>query len=113
MKHETSHHFRSHFLLGLLAIAVGVALLLERSGILEMGFVRHYWPFLLVLFGIGRIMRVSTSRNSDQRILAGFYRALVVYFPGAPLGPELRQYLANGYYLLWGEPHPEEPFQEV
>jgi hypothetical protein len=56
MKHETSRHFMSHFLLGLLAIAVGVALLLERSGILEMGFVRHYWPFLLVLFGIGRII---------------------------------------------------------
>lgn len=62
MKHESSHHFKLHILLGLLFIAAGVALLLVRSGILAPGFVRHYWPFLLVLYGIGRITMFPHTR---------------------------------------------------
>jgi hypothetical protein len=73
MKHETSRRFRSHFLLGLLAIAVGVLLLLERSDILEMGFVRHYWPFLLVLFGIGRIIEVP----NPETVIKGFWLVFI------------------------------------
>jgi hypothetical protein len=73
MKHETSRHFMSHFLLGLLAIALGVALLLERSGTLEMGSVRHYWPFLLVLFGIVRIIECP----HPETVIKGFWLVFI------------------------------------
>ena len=62
MKHESLHHFKLHILLGLLFIAAGVALLLVHSGILEPGFVRHYWPFLIVLYGIGSIIMFPHTR---------------------------------------------------
>jgi len=111
MKHETSHHFFHIF-----ARPAGH----RRRRRASPGAVRPtgdgFRPALLA-FSVGPFRnrqdnRVSSPRNSDQRILAGFYRALVVYFLGAPLGPELRQYLANDCCLLWGESHPENPFQE-
>jgi hypothetical protein len=47
---------------------MGVALLPEHTGILEMGSVRHYWPFLLVIFGISRIIQSP----HDETMIKGF-----------------------------------------
>lgn len=63
MKEYSSHHYRSQILFGLLFIAVGITLFLDRFDILHVGPVWRYWPFLLVLFGINKMVPFSHTRK--------------------------------------------------
>lgn len=62
MNELTSHYFRSHILFGLLFIVAGIALFLDRFDILYVGPVWRYWPFLLVLFGINKMVPFDQPR---------------------------------------------------
>ncbi|MBL7994984.1 hypothetical protein JNM05_06385 [bacterium] len=73
MKEYSSHHFRSQVLFGLLFIVAGVALFLDRSNIFEVGSIWRYWPFLIVLFGINKLVQFSHPRV----MLKGFWLVFV------------------------------------
>lgn len=69
MKEYSSHHFRSHILFGVLFIAVGLILFADRFDIIHVGPFWRYWPFLLVVFGINKMVPFDHPR----RILKGIW----------------------------------------
>ena len=69
MNELSSNHFRSHILFGLLFITVGIVLFLDRFNILNVGPVWRFWPLLLVLFGINKMVPFDHPR----RILKGIW----------------------------------------
>lgn len=73
MREYSSHHFRSHILFGLIFIAAGIALFLDRSNLLEVGSIWRYWPFLIVLFGINKLISFSKPRV----MLKGFWLVFI------------------------------------
>jgi hypothetical protein len=48
---------------GLLIMAAGVVLLLDQTGIIEIGSVGRYWPLVLVAFGIGAMTGPAEKRD--------------------------------------------------
>lgn len=62
----TGQRWRHHFLWGMLLIAFGVLVLLDRSGLLELDIdlhrIWHFWPLLLVLFGLAEMVPPTTPR---------------------------------------------------
>lgn len=66
MKYETGSHWRRQLVWGMLLIVVGTLILLDRAGLLEMDFdvtrIWHYWPWLLVVFGVNNLIPPTTPR---------------------------------------------------
>lgn len=53
----------SQAITGLLIMAAGVVLLLDQTGIIEVGPVGRYWPLVLVAFGIGAMTGPAEKRD--------------------------------------------------
>lgn len=58
-----------HWGTGLILIALGTLFLLDRLGIIEPGTLRQYWPALIALVGLGRLV---TAHEPTQRVWGGF-----------------------------------------
>lgn len=66
MNVETAYRWRQQLVWGILLIAVGCAVLAERAGYLEFNFhwaqLWRYWPWLLVIGGLTKIIPPTTPR---------------------------------------------------
>ena len=66
MNVETAYRWRQQLVWGILLIAVGCAVLAERAGYLEFNFhwaqLWLYWPWLLVIGGLTKIIPPTTPR---------------------------------------------------
>jgi hypothetical protein len=66
MNVETAYRWRQQLVWGILLIAVGCAVLAERAGYLEIDIhwvqLWRYWPWLLVVSGITKIIPPTTPR---------------------------------------------------
>ena len=69
MKEYSSHQLRSEIIFGGLFIIAGLVLFLDRSDIIDPGPVWRYWPFLLIIFGINKMIPFDRPR----RILKGIW----------------------------------------
>lgn len=58
-----------HWFSGLLLIGIGGLFLLDNFALMDGGSVLQYWPFILAIFGVGRIV---DARNSRQVARGGF-----------------------------------------
>nr|WP_315396104.1 DUF5668 domain-containing protein [uncultured Duganella sp.] len=71
MNVETAYQWRKQLVWGLLMIAVGCAILLERAGYLEfelnIATLWRYWPWLVVIAGVTQIIPPTTP----QYLLSG------------------------------------------
>ena len=67
MKCDNDFHWRKQLVWGILFIAVGTMLLLDRAGLmqfdLDLAQIWHYWPWLLVALGLTQIVPPTTPRN--------------------------------------------------
>ncbi|HAT33994.1 MAG TPA: hypothetical protein DCW29_25060 [Janthinobacterium sp.] len=73
MENDSRYYWRKQLLWGLLLIAVGAVFLLDRLDLLELDQLWHYWPLLLVVFGVNKLLPPSSPR----RILGGLW---LIYF---------------------------------
>lgn len=63
MEERKRRHFDVRFLIGLLIIGAGVILLLDRLGV-EMNFrVWDFWPVLLIVLGLGKLLQPKPFRG--------------------------------------------------
>ncbi len=58
-----NRHRSRHWITGLVLIGIGSLFLLERLAIVDGLSLWHYWPFLLALFGLGRIIDADNARQ--------------------------------------------------
>lgn len=76
MSTESSFDWRRQLLWGLLLIAFGTAVFLDQLGLFEFEEVWHYWPLLLVIFGINNMIGFPTARhftNGLWMVFLGFW----------------------------------------
>lgn len=66
MKHQPALHWRKQLVWGIIFIALGTLILLDRLHFLEFDFrlsqVWHYWPIILVVIGITQIIPPTNTR---------------------------------------------------
>jgi hypothetical protein len=79
MNVETAYRWRQQLVWGMLLIAVGCAVLAERAGLLELDIhwvgLWRYWPWLLVVSGLTKIIPPTTPRY----LLTGLWE---IFFAG-------------------------------
>jgi hypothetical protein len=79
MNVNTAYNWRKQLIWGILLIAIGVAVLLDRADILtiDIDLVRiwRYWPWLLVISGVTKIIPPTTPRY----LLGGLWE---IFFAG-------------------------------
>ncbi len=64
-----NRHRSRHWIAGLVLIGIGSLFLLERLAIVDGSDLLQFWPFILALFGLGRII---DARNARQVARGGF-----------------------------------------
>jgi hypothetical protein len=68
-----SYHWRRQLVWGLLLIISGVAILLDRADLIDLGSVWHYWPLLLVVAGVNRSIGYPSARD----FIGGLWTAFI------------------------------------
>jgi hypothetical protein len=57
---------------GLLLVALGLGLLLDRMDLFDMDELWHYWPLMLVLVGINRMIGSPSPRDFTSGVWSAF-----------------------------------------
>ncbi|SHH02271.1 LiaI-LiaF-like domain-containing protein [Massilia sp. CF038] len=63
MNTDNSYEWRKQLLWGLVLIAVGVTFLLDQMEIIEVQQLWHYWPLLMVILGINKMIGYPTAKH--------------------------------------------------
>lgn len=63
MNTYNSYHWRKQVMRGLLIAGVGAALLLEQMDLLYFDDLWHYWPLIMVVVGINKVIGYPTARD--------------------------------------------------
>lgn len=81
MDTDTSYAWRRQLLWGVLIIVAGVTLVLDRMAIIELGTAWQYWPLILVVMGMNKMVGYPTARHFTDGlwlILMGLWLFAVV-----------------------------------
>jgi hypothetical protein len=71
--HNNVPKARKQIIFGLLLVGMGALFLMDRSDLVDVGNFWHYWPAILVAFGINDMIPPTTGK----RMLDGFYQILI------------------------------------
>jgi hypothetical protein len=93
VKTDVNYELRRSILWGLVLIALGVAFLLDRADILDIDQVWHYWPLILVGFGVNKMIAYATARQ--------FVGGLWLVFLGLWLFASSEQLFGLSFYNSW------------
>jgi hypothetical protein len=63
MRNNNPYRWRGQMLWGLLLVVLGVGLLLDQLGMFDIETLWHYWPLLLVVVGINRMIGFPSARD--------------------------------------------------
>jgi len=63
---NASHHWRKHTLWGGLLVLLGGGMLVAELGFDWLPHIEHYWPFLLVLVGVNRLLDYPHPRHVSK-----------------------------------------------
>ena len=109
MSTDTSYQWRKQLLWGLLLVGLGTAFFLDRTDILELDELWHYWPLLMVVIGLNKMIGYPTARDFTSGLWTMFIGLwLFAIFEGV-YGLTFR----NGWPFLviaWGVKLIVEPF---
>lgn len=79
MRHDIGFQWRKQLVWGLLLIAAGSAILLDRAGMLDLDLdlarLWHYWPALLVFVGLTQLIPPTTPRYLLNGLWKMFFAA--------------------------------------
>lgn len=78
-RYDGPYHWRKQLVWGLLIIAVGTLLLLDRTGLmdidLDLARLWRYWPWLLVVLGVTQMIPPTTARQFTSGLWNIFFAA--------------------------------------
>lgn len=63
MNTSNSYRWRNQVMWGLLIAGVGVALLLDQMNMLDIEDLWHYWPLVMVVLGLNKVIGYPTARD--------------------------------------------------
>ena len=63
MRNGQRYGWRRQIVWGLLLVALGVGLFLDQVGMFDIDRLWHYWPLLLVLIGLNRMIGFPSARD--------------------------------------------------
>jgi hypothetical protein len=63
MRNSDSYRWRRQMVIGLLLVVFGVGLLLDQLGMFDITRVWHYWPLILVVIGVTRMIGFPSARD--------------------------------------------------
>lgn len=61
--YDSSYKWRQQLMWGLVLVAIGVTIFLAQIDVIEIDGLRHYWPLLLVVFGINKMVGYPTAKH--------------------------------------------------
>jgi predicted membrane protein len=108
----TTRNFRVsfQFIIGLLILGLGVLYMLQSFGVLYARDITTYWPALIVIYGVSRIIQGDTA---PQKVWGAFWAFVgtiwvldkmdIIYFDFIDLWPLIL--VALGVSLIWGTSH--------
>jgi hypothetical protein len=88
-----SYHWRKQLMWGLLLIGLGGAFLLDQVGLVEIVEIWHYWPLILVVIGINKMIGFPTA--------ADFTGGLWTMFIGVWLFANFEHMFGLNFYNSW------------
>jgi len=103
---EARKWFSAHVVIGSFLVLAGGALLLDNSGVIDIGPVWRFWPFILVGLGIARIREAASRRDQGTGLwllLLGLWCAVWTLNIGgltfSDIWPAI--FIALGLSMLW------------
>lgn len=63
MNNNDSYHWRKQLMFGLMLVAIGAVLLLDQFDLLDLYDLWHYWPLILVVVGLNKVIGYPTARD--------------------------------------------------
>jgi len=60
---DSTYEWRRQLVWGIIIIVIGVTLVLDRMEIVEVDEIWHYWPLLLVVLGMNKMVGYPTARH--------------------------------------------------
>ena len=72
MSTDTSYQWRKQLMWGLVLIGFGVAFLLDRMGMFDISELWHYWPLLLLVIGINKMIGYPTAKDFTSGLWTTF-----------------------------------------
>lgn len=83
MRNHQRYGWRRQIVWGLLLVALGVGLFLDQIGMYDIERLWHYWPLLLVVIGINRMIGFPSARDFTSGLWTACVGAwLFVVFEG-------------------------------
>jgi hypothetical protein len=69
---DDSYRLRKQLMWGLLLVGLGGTLLLDQLGMLDVYDLWHYWPLLLIVLGINKMIGYPTARDFTSGLWTAF-----------------------------------------
>jgi hypothetical protein len=63
MRNNDSYRWRRQMMVGAVLVVLGIALFLDQMGMFDMMRLWHWWPLLLVVVGINRMIGFPSARD--------------------------------------------------
>jgi hypothetical protein len=63
---ETRPRRSGHVIAGVVLIGLGLLFVLDRAGMLEAGSLGQYWPFILIVLGLGKLSEAGGAAADRQ-----------------------------------------------
>jgi hypothetical protein len=69
---KDSYHWRKQLMWGLLLVGLGGALLLDQLNMLDVEDLWHYWPLVLIVLGVNKMIGYPTARDFTSGLWTAF-----------------------------------------
>jgi hypothetical protein len=63
MRNDQSYRWRRQVMWGLVLVALGIGLFLDQMGMLDIEHLWHYWPLIMVVVGVNRMIGYPSARD--------------------------------------------------
>ena len=63
MDNETSYEWRKQLMWGLFLVCIGVTFAMDQMDLIDIDGIWHYWPLLIVVFGINKIIGYPSAKH--------------------------------------------------
>ena len=72
MNTDSSYQWRKQLMWGLVLVGAGVTLFLDQADLIDVDHLWHYWPLLMVVFGINKMVGYPTAKHFSSGLWSVF-----------------------------------------